>query len=86
MKRAGKFRADSGRVCHLVWLEQSMQSGTVGEIARKLGPLGDPKFCYIFNRKQHNWSHILVQITWQWTLRTESDRGKAEAERPVRRH
>ena len=63
-----------------------MQSGTVGEIARKLGPLGDPKFCYIFNRKQHNWSHILVQITWQWTLRTESDRGKAEAERPVRRH
>ena len=22
MKKAGKFRADSGRVCHLVWLEQ----------------------------------------------------------------
>lgn len=44
----------------LVWLEQSAQSGMVREIARKLGPLGDPKFCFIFNRKQHNWSHILV--------------------------
>ena len=58
----------------------------MGAIARRLGPLGDPKFCHIFNRKQRNWSHVLVQITWQWTLRTESDGEKVEAKRPVRRH
>lgn len=36
---------------NLVWREQSAQDGMTGKIARKLGPLGDPKFYYIFNRK-----------------------------------
>lgn len=56
------------------------------EIARKLGPLGVPKFSYIFNRKQYNWSHILVQITWQWLFRTDLDGDKVKAKRPVRKH
>lgn len=39
MKRAGKFRADSGRVCHPVWLEQREEimkiktEETVGKIS-----------------------------------------------------
>lgn len=57
----------------------------MGETARKLWPSGNPKFCYIFNRKQHNWSHILVQITWRWMFRTDSNGEKVEARRAVRR-
>lgn len=45
----------------------------MGEIARKLGPLGDSKFCYIFSRKQHDWGHILVQITRQCTFGRDSN-------------